>query len=82
MLSQNEWTCSGNVMTVEEKKVSFMVRVNGELSRPGLYSVNGIIPCIIPKDMRNLVAIDRKVVIKGRMVFGKRSFVIANYVSA
>lgn len=77
MISQNKWNINGKVVGAEERNQSVMLLIKGCVSRSNLYNQNGTFNCVVSKEQASNMPVGNTVKLTGRMVFGRKNFLIA-----
>lgn len=76
MTSQNEWCVYGDVVKTDIRKRSVIVTVKGKIFRPKVFGVNGIIECIMTKELYEAMHTREDIEFTGHMILGKKSRLI------
>ena len=77
MISNNKWVVSGTVTDIGIEKGYFEIIVKGNISRPSLYNLKGVISCIVPYRLCKSITIGTYVTVKGKLTLGSQNYMTA-----
>ena len=80
MKSRNEWCVIGEVVGISTRKRSVVVSIKGNIFRPSLFNVRGIIECVLSNELYEVMKNFTVVEVKGKMIFGKDNYLLVDKV--